>query len=102
MHKCGSRVEEKAFGIPTFKITERWGSIYINYRCFVDSIGAILTQKQGTEDRFIAYSSKILSRSQRNYSATKRELFAIVPFAHYFKIYLLGQHFLIITDYRAL
>ena len=37
--------------------------------------GAIHTQKQGTEDRIIAYASKTLSKSQRNYSATKRELF---------------------------
>ena len=50
-------------------------------------IGAILTQKQGTEDRVIAYASKTLSKSQRNYSATKRELFAIVHFTHYFKNY---------------
>ena len=48
-------------------------------------IGAILTQKQGTEDRVIAYASKTLSESQQNYSATKRELFAIVRFTHYFK-----------------
>ena len=62
-------------------------------------IETILTQKQGTEDRIIAYASKTLSKSQRNYSATKRELFAIVHFTHY---YLLGQYFLTITDQRAL
>ena len=62
-------------------------------------IGAILTQKQGTEDRVIAYASKTLSKSHQNYSATKRELFAIVYFAPHFKNYLLGQHFLIITDH---
>ena len=65
-------------------------------------IGAILTQKQGIEDRVIAYASKTLSKSQQNYSATKRELFAIVHFTHYFKNYSLGQHFLIITDHKAL
>ena len=65
-------------------------------------IGTILTQKQGTEDRVIAYASKILGKSQRNYSATKRELFAIVHFTLYFKNKLLGRHFLIITDNRAL
>ena len=64
--------------------------------------GAILTQKQGTEDRDIAYASKTLSKSQRNYSSTKRELLAIVHFNHYFKNYLHGQHFLIITEHRAL
>ena len=57
------------------------------------SIGAILTQKQGIEDRVIAYASKTLSKSQQNYSATKRKSFAIVHFTHYFKNYLLGQHF---------
>ena len=48
------------------------------------SIRAILTQKQETEDRVIAYAKKTLSKSQRNYSATKRELIAIVHFTHYF------------------
>ena len=54
------------------------------------------------EDRVIAYASKTLSKSQRNYSATQREIFAIVYFYHLFKNYLLGQHFLIMTDHRAL
>ena len=51
-------------------------------------IGAILTQKQGTDDRIIAYASKTLSKKQRNYSATKRELFEIVHFTQHFKNYL--------------
>ena len=34
-------------------------------------LGAILTQKHGTEDTIIAYASKTLSRSQRKYSANK-------------------------------
>ena len=65
-------------------------------------IGAILTQKQGTEDRVIVYASKTLSKSQRRFSATKWELFAFFRFTQHFKYYLLGQHFLIITDQRAL
>ena len=58
-------------------------------------IGAILTRKQGTEDRVIACASETLSlsKNQRNYSATKREFFAIVHFTQPFKNYLLGQHF---------
>ena len=54
-------------------------------------IGAILTQKHGTEDRVIAYASRTLSKSQRIYSATKREFFAIVHLTHFFKtIYLVS------------
>ena len=41
-------------------------------------IGAIISQGQQWGERVIAYASKTLSKSQRNYCATKRELFAIV------------------------
>ena len=64
-------------------------------------IGANSTQRPGTEDRVIAYASKTLCKSQRNYSATKLELFAVVNFTQHFQNHLLGQHFLIITDHRA-
>ena len=56
-------------------------------------IGAIVTQKHGTEDRVIAYAGKTLSKSQRIYSATKREIFAIVHITQHFKNNLFGQHF---------
>ena len=65
-------------------------------------IGAIVTQKQDWGDRVIAYASKTLNRVQRNYSATKRELFAIVYFTSHFKNYLLGRKFTVVTDHRAL
>ena len=55
-------------------------------------IGAILTQ--GTEDRVIAYDSRTLIKIERNCSATKLGLYAIVIFTHHFKNYILGQNFL--------
>ena len=64
-------------------------------------IGAIISQRQQWGERVIAYASKTLSKSQRNYSATKRELFAIVYFTQHFRNYLLGQKLLIVTDHRA-
>ena len=65
-------------------------------------IEAIITQKQNWGDRIIAYASKTLNKGQRNHSATKRELYAIVYFTHYFRNYLLGRKFTIVTDHRAL
>ena len=56
-------------------------------------IGDIISQRQQGGERVIAYASKTLSKSQRNYSATKRELFAIVFFTQHFRNYLLGQKF---------
>ena len=43
-----------------------------------------------------------MSKSQTNYSATKRELLAIVTFTRHFKRYLLGRKFKIVTDHCAL
>ena len=65
-------------------------------------IGAVISQRQQWGERVIACASKTLSKSQRNYSTTKRELFAIIYFTQHFRNYLLGQKFLIVTDHRAL
>ena len=65
-------------------------------------IGAVLSQTQSNGEKVIAFASKTLQKGQRNYSATKRELYAVVFFTAYFKEFLLGQKFKIITDHRAL
>lgn len=48
-------------------------------------IGAVLSQVQETE-KVIAYASKTLQKGQRNYSATKREHFAVIYITQYFKV----------------
>ena len=65
-------------------------------------IGAVLSQNQTNAEKVIAYASKSLQKGQRNYSANKRELYAVVFFTNYFEEYLLGQKFPIVTDHRAL
>ena len=65
-------------------------------------IGAVLSQVQDGEERVIAYASRTLSRPERNYCVTRRELLALVYFVKEFRCYLLGQRFLIRTDHAAL
>ena len=57
---------------------------------------------QDGKEQAICYASKAFSKSQANYSATKRELPAIVTFTRHFKHYHLGGKFKIVTDHRAL
>ena len=64
-------------------------------------MGAVLAQVQDGKKRAICYAFKTFSKSQTNYSATKRELLAIVKFTRHFKHYLLGRKFKIVTDHRA-
>ena len=50
----------------------------------------------------IAFASKTLSKSQRAYSVSKRELLSVVEFSHQFRHYLLGAEFSLRTDHKAL
>ena len=66
------------------------------------SIGAVLSQIQGGEERVVAYGSKTMSKSERNYCVTDRELLAIKHFVEYYKHYLLGRRFVVRSDHQAL
>ncbi|UYV83760.1 K02A2.6-like, partial [Cordylochernes scorpioides] len=65
-------------------------------------IGAVLSQTQDGVERVIAYFSKTLSKPERNYCVTRRELLAIVKSTEHFYHYLYGQKFLLRTDHAAL
>ena len=65
-------------------------------------MGAVLSQLQDGKERVIAYARCTLSKSQRNYCVTDRELLAVVHFIEYYKHYLLGKEFLVRTDHQAL
>ena len=65
-------------------------------------MGAVLAQVQNGKKRAIYYASNAFSKAQTRYSATKRELLAIVHFTRHFRHYLLGRKFTIVTDHRAL
>lgn len=65
-------------------------------------IGAVLYQVINGETHHIAFMARALSKSERNYSTTKRELLAIVYALDKFHKYLWGNHFTLYTDHRAL
>ena len=50
----------------------------------------------------MAYGSRVLSKAERNYCTTRKELLAVVHFVHYFKHYLMGKRFLLRTDHGSL
>ena len=62
------------------------------------AIGACLTQN----DRVIAYASRPLTKAERQYSVTKRELLAVVWGVQHFKQFLVGSKFILRTDHAAL
>jgi hypothetical protein len=66
------------------------------------AIGAVLSQDQNGVERVIAFASKGLSKTERNYSVTRRELLAIVYYLKYFRHYLVNVKFRVRTDHSAL
>ena len=71
-------------------------------------IGGVLSQQQWCDrdntlkEKPIAYASKTLSKAERRYCVTRRELLAVVVFVTQFKHHLLGQKFLLRTDHSSL
>ncbi|BHF62235.1 hypothetical protein SprV_0200521600 [Sparganum proliferum] len=67
------------------------------------AIGAVLSQLTADGDeKAIAFASRQLSKQERRYSTTRREMLALVYFLKYFRPYLLGRHFVVRTDHNAL
>jgi hypothetical protein len=65
-------------------------------------MGAILSQRVNGQYRPVAYWSKTMNSAQRNYSASERELLALVEALKHFRQYLLGRRFVAVTDHQAL
>ncbi|GFV98111.1 retrovirus-related Pol polyprotein from transposon 412 [Trichonephila clavipes] len=67
-----------------------------------ESVGAVLSQEIDGQERVVAYWSKFLSKPERNYCVTRKELLAIVKAIEHFHHYLYGQKFLLRTDHASL
>ena len=66
-------------------------------------IGAVLCQLGEDGSKIVvAYTSRVLSKQERNYCVTRKELLAVVTFLQHFKQYLIGLPFTIRTDHSAL
>eukprot|EP00731_Ephydatia_muelleri_P031382 Em0022g896a len=66
-------------------------------------IGAVLSQVSSLgQEQVVAYGSRLLSKAERNYSVTRRELLAVVTFTRLFRPYLLGRCFTVRTDHSSL
>ena len=78
----------------------------IPFRLYTDAsnagLGAILAQQQDGKERIICCASRSLSKSEQNYSATKKECLTVVWGIKNFSNYLIANHFKVYTDLYSL
>lgn len=65
-------------------------------------IGAVLSQVIDGTERVVGFASKTLSKAERRYCVTRKELYALVHFVKYYRHYLVGKHFTVRTDHSSL
>jgi hypothetical protein len=92
---------------PVLAIPTQDGEYVVRTDASQNAVGAVLMQKQiqpdGTiQERTIAFYSRQLSPSQRNYGAYDRELLAIEEAVLHWRYYLQQSRFTVYTDHRSI
>ena len=67
-----------------------------------EGLGAVLSQVVDGHECVVSYASRVLSRSERKYCATHREMLALVWAVHIFRLYLYGKRFTLRMDHSCL
>lgn len=66
------------------------------------ALGAVLSQGSLQNDRPVCFASRTLSDTEVNYSTIEKEMLAIIWAVKYFRPYIYGVKFTIVTDHKPL
>ncbi|KYO44938.1 hypothetical protein Y1Q_0023002 [Alligator mississippiensis] len=66
------------------------------------AVGAVLTQEEGGGERPVAYASRKLLLAEKRYATIEHECLAIRWAVDYFRYYLMGREFTLVTDHAPL
>jgi len=99
--KCFNVLKQALISAPILAFPDNTKAFIIQTDASGVAIGAVLLQKHGVF-KPVAFCSRKLNATEQRYSATERELLAIVYAVHQFKLHVEGRHLTIYTDHEPL
>ena len=96
------QLKRRLITAPILGMPKDEGTYYLDTDASDIGLGAVLSQDQDGQEVVLAYASRTLSKQERNYNVTRRELLGIVYGLKAYRQYLLGRQFVIRTDHSAL
>ena len=96
-------LKQKLTSAPVLAFPDFEQSFILDTDASDNGIGAVLSQVDPIgRERVVAYASRTLSKPERRYCVTRKELLAVVYFINHFRPYLLGKEFNLRTDHGCL
>ena len=100
--KCFEELKLALISSPILGYPTEKGTYVLDCDASHDCIGAVLSQRQREGEVVISYCSKKMSKSEKGYCITRKELLSVYYFVKQLRHYLLGRPFVIRTDHKAL
>ena len=97
-----SRLKTALLKVPVVHQPDMDKAFHVSTDASQHRVGAVLYQVVNGEKKYVLFMSKALKKGQRNYSATKRELLAIIYALKRWEPFLAGTKFSVKTDHKAL
>ena len=66
------------------------------------AVGAVVSQVWDDGEHLVAYESRKMNVAEVNYATHERELLAVIHVLRTWRHYLLGTHFIVVTDHNSL
>ncbi|GFU12362.1 retrovirus-related Pol polyprotein from transposon 412 [Trichonephila clavipes] len=101
-NKAFNKIKDTLTSAPTLAYPEIGKQFILDADASHEYIGAVEFQEIHDQERIIAYFSKCVSKPERNYCVTTKELLAVIKAVEHFHPYLYGRMFLLRTDHASL
>ncbi len=100
--KAFNDLKQALISAPVLAYPQAAGDFIIDTDASAFAIGGVLSQVHDGVEKPIAYGSTSLSKSERNYCVTRRELLAVVTFLKKYRHYIGGRKVKVRTDHGSL